>query len=472
MVSLADCLESLSGRRVEETWAQAVEIREAAHDSRVVRPGSLFVALPGSRRDGHDFAADAVAHGAVLLLLGRPVVGEGTVIDWRHPGPLPADRGAPYSVLVPHPLEALQEIARAHRARHAARVVGITGSTGKSSTKELVASVLGKRYRTIKSEGSLNNEIGLPLTLLRVRAEHERVVLEMGMYQRGEIRDLCRIARPTIGVVTNVGLSHAERAGSREDIAEAKSELVQSLPPDGVAVLNHDDPYVRSMAARTPARVLTYGTDPEADVWASEIVSLGLEGVGFRLNHDGSSLHVRIPLLGRHAVHNALAAATVGLAEDLSWAEIFAGLKDATAQLRLLVVQGLNGAILLDDTYNASPESSLAALNLLQELDGRRIAVLGDMLELGRYEEEGHRKVGRRAAEVCQLVVTVGSRAAIIAQEARAAGLPEESVHLLESNEQAIALLRRLLASGDFVLVKGSRAMRMEEIVAALAEGS
>jgi UDP-N-acetylmuramoyl-tripeptide--D-alanyl-D-alanine ligase len=292
------------------------------------------------------------------------------------------------------------------------------------------------------------------------------------MYARGEIAALCAIARPIVGVVTMVGPVHLERLGSMEAIAAAKAELVEALPEDGVAVLNRDDPYVREMAGRTRARVFFYGLDPEADLWADEIVSEGLEGIRFDLHYRGETFRrVRVSLLGRHSVHTALRAIAVGILEGLTWDEIFAGLRDPRAQLRLVAVPGLNGSIILDDTYNASPPSMLAALNLLAELEGRKIAVLGDMLELGAYEVEGHRLVGGRAGTVVDLLITVGPRARIIAREAMAVGLPADRVWVCDSNAEAIEILRRILKPGDVVLVKGSRGLRMEEIVNALCEG-
>jgi UDP-N-acetylmuramoyl-tripeptide--D-alanyl-D-alanine ligase len=365
-------------------------------------------------------------------------------------------------------LEGLQRLATYWRAKFNPRVVGITGSVGKSSTKELTWAVLRQRFNTLKSPGNLNNEIGLPLTLLGLDDSHERVVLEMGMYDLGEIRGLCAIARPHVGIVTNVGPTHLERLGTIQRIAQAKAELVQALPPDGVAVLNHDDPFVRPMAHKTQARVFSYGLTPEADLWAGDIVSEGLEGIHFVLHYQGEAIHAKAPLLGRHSVHTALRAAAVGLIEGMNWDEIMTGLQDSTVQLRLVSVPGFNGSTLLDDTYNASPVSTIAALNLLDDLSGRKIAVLGDMAEMGDQEEEGHRRVGCRAADTVDLLITVGPRAHWMAEEARACGLPPDAINEVETNDQAVAHLRQIVQPGDIVLVKGSRSMAMEAIVTAL----
>jgi UDP-N-acetylmuramoyl-tripeptide--D-alanyl-D-alanine ligase len=445
-------------------------------DSRQAGPGSLFVALPGEHTDGHAYVAHAFSRGAAAALVGRSVDAPGVLVDARQPAalpPLPA--GGPVCILVDDPLLALQRLAAAWRARFTLRVIGITGSVGKTTTKEITAAVLSQRFATLKNRGNLNNEIGLPLTVLELDEHHQRVVLEMGMYDVGEIAQLCRIAQPHVGVVTNVGPVHLERLGTVERIAQAKAELIQALPSDGVAVLNRDDALVAAMASQTHAQIFWYGLDPHADLWADEIEGEGLEGIRFRFHHRGETLHVRVPLLGRHSVHTALRAAAVGLVEGLNWEEIVRGMQQLDVQLRLIASRGLNGATLLDDTYNASPASTMAALNLLADLPvqhGRRIAVLGDMLELGSYEEEGHRKVGVRAADVVDLLVTVGWRAQLIAEEARAAGMPPDKVLALDNAEAALAELRSIMGPGDVVLVKGSRAVRMDEIATALTDAS
>ncbi len=262
---------------------------------------------------------------------------------------------------------------------------------------------------------------------------------------------------------------HLERLGSLERIAQAKAELVESLPTDGAAILNGDDARVLAMREKARARVVTFGLDPHCDVWADDIASFGLDGIAFVLHHRREHLHVRVPLLGRHSVHTALAATAVGLVEDLAWDEILRGLQDVSAQLRLLVVQAEKGATLLDDTYNASPASSLAALNLLADLSERKIAVLGDMLELGAEELRGHQVVGGRAAQVVDVVIAVGKRGRWIGEAARASGLSAHQVFFAETNAQAIDMLKSVMQPGDMILIKGSRGAKMEEIVSALA---
>jgi len=471
MLKLGHVLKAITG---QEMVAFDQVITDAAIDSRLVIPGSLFVALPGEKVDGHDYIGEAFGRGALIALVEREVPSEFTSIDLREPVPGDelTDLVLPICLRVASSLDALQKIAKSWRETLSLRVIGITGSVGKSTTKELTAEVLGQRYRTIKNPGNLNNEIGLPVSILKITEGHERAVLEMGLYIPGEIALLCDIAQPQVGVITNVSQVHLERAGTMEAIVQGKSELVESLPPapEGVAVLNYDDPLTRAMSERTQGKVLFYGLSPEADLWASDIRSLGLEGVRFVMHYGDESIYIRVPLLGRHSVHTALRAAAVGLIEDLSWEEIVSGLQSSQSQLRLVAVQGPNGALLLDDTYNAAPPSTIAALNLLAELDGRRVAVLGDMLELGDFEERGHRMVGVRAAQVVDELVAVGNRARWIAEEARLAGMSEDQVVALKDSQEAIDYLQDRVGENDVVLVKGSRGMKMDIIVASLEE--
>ncbi|MCX7837943.1 MAG: UDP-N-acetylmuramoyl-tripeptide--D-alanyl-D-alanine ligase [Anaerolineae bacterium] len=474
MLTLADVYEALAQMRVDD--AARVSIPHVTIDSRQARAGSLFVALQGEKRDGHDFIPDALARGAAVILAeargGRGLGPNVHVIDCINRGVAglqPSPPSLPCVFLVESSLRALQQLAAFYRRKFACQVIGVTGSVGKSSTKELIAAVLRQRFVTLKSEGNFNNEIGLPLTLLQLDASHERAVLEMAMYALGEIRTLCEIAQPRLGVVTNVGPVHLERLGTIERIAQAKAELVEALPPDGYAILNGDDARVAAMREKTRARVFYYGLSPTCDVWANDIESFGLEGIAFTLHWGDEQVRARIPLLGRHSVHTALAAASVGLIEGLGWDEILRGLRDESAQLRLIAVPAENGATILDDTYNASPASSLAALNLLAELDGRKIAVLGDMLELGSEELRGHQIVGGRAAQVVDVLIAVGARGRWIGEAARAAGLAAEQVFFVDDNARAIELLRQVSRAGDFILVKGSRGMQMEQIVNALA---
>lgn len=477
MILLADVFEALSGIRPANA---TMGIHGAEVDSRQVQPGSLFVALPGEHHDGHDFVAEAFTSGATFALVKHEVSDQYKTIDLRQAYTqewLEAELNeleGPLCLLVEDPLSALQQVAKSWRKKLSVEVIGITGSVGKSTTKEVVAEVLSQRYVTLKNKGNLNNEIGLPLTLLSLTEQHERAVLEMGFYVPGEIEFLCDLASPRIGVVTNIGTVHASRAGSQVEIARGKAELVQALPEDGYAILNYDDIKVREMAEKTRAHVFFYGMDNSVDLWADNVESLGLEGIRFLLhyrqqvNRSAEVLQLRVPMIGRHSVQTALRAAAVGLVDGLTWQEIVSGLRSANNELRLIAVRTKNGGLILDDTYNASPESMLAALNLLNDLVGRKVAVLGDMLELGQYERQGHEMVGIRAAEVVDELITLGERGKIIAETALEAGLPAEKITSLDDAEQVIKYLQPYLSAGDIVLVKGSNIMRMDRIVSAL----
>jgi len=469
MLKLVDIIEALSGIRPDGAH---LGISEAVVDSRNATPGSLFIAIPGENVDGHDYVDQAFECGANLAIIQKDILHTYPMLDLRSDKQFiePASWIGPICLRVENSLKALQSIASYWRKKNEAKIIGITGSVGKTTTKELVAEVLSQRYPTLKNPGNLNNEIGLPLTMLSLDKHHKRAVLEMGFYVPGEIALLCNIAMPQIGVVTNVGTVHAGRAGSQAEIAKGKAELVQALPPapEGVAILNFDDPLVRKMASSTSARVFFYGLDPQADLWADNVEGYGLEGIRFRLHYHNEVLYLRIPLIGRHSVHTALRAAAVGLVDNLTWQEIVNGFRSEHSQLRLMTVRAKCGALVLDDTYNASPESMLAALNLLDELDGRKIAVLGDMLELGQYEKQGHEMVGVRVAEVVEELITIGDLGQMIADAALRAGLPQPVISEFSDTSQVIKYLENHLDSNDVVLVKGSRGMRMDRIVSAL----
>lgn len=469
MLTLADVLEALTGARPENA---SLVISEAAVDSRQVIPAGMFVALPGERADGHDYVQDAFARGAQFAVVQKDLSDRFPVIDLlegglKHVWETPSQ---PFCLQVEDSLAALQTIARFWRKKIDTKIIGITGTVGKSTTKELTYEVIAQRYQTLKSKGNLNNEIGLPLTILRLGHGYERAVLEMGFYYPGEIRFLCELARPRIGVITNIGPTHVSRAGSLQAIADGKAELVESLPPDGVAILNFDDPLVRKMAEKTKARVFYYGLNPEADLWASHIEGLGLDGIRFQLHYRNDILNLRIPLMGRHSVHTALRAVAVGIAEGLEWREILSGLQLGYHQLRLVAVFTSSGALLLDDSYNSNPDSAIAALNLLGEMNGNRIAILGDMLELGAYEKEGHIRVGERAAQVCDELIAVGQRSKITADTAREFGLPSDHIFWFPEATAVVDFLLPRLNKGDVALVKGSLGMAMSSIINALEE--
>ena len=432
-------------------------IHGAAVDSRRVRPGELFVALPGERTDGHRYLREAVMAGAAALLVS-------TVPD---PTTLAA-LGDVTIVVAADPLAALQRLADAWRALFRPLVVGVTGSIAKTSAKEAVAAVLGARGRTLRNEGNQNNEIGLPLTLLRLGPDDVNAVLEMGMYTSGEIAQLARLARPHFGVVTAVLGVHLSRIGTIEAIENAKAELVEALPPDGVAVLNADDARVRRMASRTAARSTTYGFAADADVGAERVRSAGMAGMRFTLRiagpADPTRLPASIPTLGRLSVHNALAGAAVGVAAGLEPAAIVTALAGGWSAPHRAELVAADGFTIVDDSYNASPVSVAAALELLAGLPGRHVAVLGEMLELGETSEEGHREAGRAAAASSDVLVTIGAGAAGIAAAARAAGMAPDAV-LEVDRGAAAAVIQALARPGDVVLIKASRGIALESLV-------
>jgi UDP-N-acetylmuramoyl-tripeptide--D-alanyl-D-alanine ligase len=461
VLTVGEVLDATGGQ-LKGAQPSALDVRfsRVVVDSRAVPRGSLFVALKGQQHDGHEFVAQALADGAAGAIVERVPTNCAWALN-------PAADGPPLIVVESTP-EALATMARYALDRYPSlEVVGITGSLGKTTTKEVVAGVLGARRKVLKTEGNLNSEIGLPMTVLNgLDSEYEIAVLEMAMYEVGDIRLLARLARPRVGVVTAVLPVHLERLGTIERIQQAKQELVEELPSNGVAVLNADDSRVDQMASATPARVVRYGVSEHADVRAENIQSHGLRGVEFDLLNRGQRRRVHLPLLGAHSVHAALAATAVALEERFTLAEAAEALHGLSPTLRLLVVEGINGSRVVDDSYNASPESVLAALNLLRELPGRRkIGVLGDMLELGSEEDPGHRRVGNRAAAVLDLLIAYGPRSKITADEARRAGLSREQVFEPRSHAEIVEFLTTQLRPGDDVLVKGSLAMGMSAVV-------
>ncbi len=427
-------------------------IRGAAVDSRLVQPGELFVALPGEHVDGHAFVSEAIVRGAAAVIVTRPM-------------PDPTALGDVTVVRVADPLAALGALAAGWRRRFTPLVVGVTGSIAKTSTKEAIAAVLASRFTTLRSQGNQNNEIGLPLTVLRMRSEHEAAVLEMGMYVGGEIAELARIARPRVGVVTAVQPVHLSRIGSLGAIESAKGELLEALPPEGAAVLNADDPIVRRMGSRSVARSVTYGFAGDADVGAEAVASAGLQGMRFTLRAEGMRRPLTIPTLGRLSVHNALAGAAVGRVAGLSFDEIQTGLSAGWSAPHRVQLVRLGEITVVDDSYNASPHSMVAALDMLAGLPGRRGAVLGEMLELGAASDAGHRLVGEAAARTVEWLVVVGRGAGGIAEGAVEAGMDRARVVHVPDIETALEVLRPRLRDGDVVLVKASRGIALDRLV-------
>jgi len=426
-------------------------------DSRTVAPGDLFVAIAGERVDGHDFLAAAAAAGAVGALTSRP---DPTLT----------------CIVVPDPVAALGRLAAGVHERLAAgglRTLAITGSSGKTSTKDLLGQVLAAAGPTVSPPGSYNNDIGTPLTVLAADEETRYLVLEMGSRGPGHIARLCRVARPQVGIVLNVGSAHLGEFGSPDGIARAKGELVEALPEEGTAVLNADDPRVLGMAERTKARVVTTGRGAAADVRATDVTLDEGARARFTLVAAGEEHSVALQVVGEHQVANALSAAGGALAAGMAAAEVAAALSAAgpRSRWRMEVQQRADGVTVVNDAYNANPESMRAALAALAGLPGRRrIAVLGAMAELGPDAAAEHERLGRDAAAAgVDLVLAVGADAVGIAQGASSAGrrAGEESVHVPDVTA-ARELLAQVLRPGDVVLVKASRSYGLELLAADL----
>jgi UDP-N-acetylmuramoyl-tripeptide--D-alanyl-D-alanine ligase len=454
MLTISEIVKGARGRLVRGDQASDPPVDSVVIDSRRAAAGSLFVALKGERQDGHDFLLDAVRRGALAVLVNDSAS-------------LPVCSDLPlYTIAVPDTAVALRNLAAYWRGKHDIDVVGITGSIGKTSTKELAAAVLGHSFSVLKSEGNLNTDYGLALALLRLRDDHQVAVLEMGgAYKMGEIAELARLARPRIGIVTTVAPVHLELMGTIEAIAETKSELIQALPAEGFAVLNGDNELVRQMAAKAKCPIVFFGRGDGCDVRAANIRGYGLDGFGFDLCYHGESVPVRMPVLGKHNIYTALPAAAAGLLKGMSAEQVAAALSDAAIGGRLTVRRLSNGCRVIDDTYNASPDSVCAALDVLAEAPGSKIAVLGDMFELGSYEVEGHRRVGKHAAAVADRLILVGELSRNTCCAAAEAGMAGEQVFWVASKAEAVAILQDWLTEDSVVLVKGSRGMAMEEIV-------
>ena len=463
-LTAADLVEATGGslRGVQSS----VLITGVSLDSRTTAPGDIFVAIVGETHDAHDHVAQALARGAVLAMVSRPVDGA--------------------SLLVDDTVRGLGAIARASLQRlPQCRVIAITGSSGKTSTKDIIAQVLAQVDVTVAPEGSFNNEIGLPSTVLKADVSTRFLVMEMGMRGHGHIEYLCGIAPPSVGVVTNVGTAHVELLGSQTQIADAKSELVQALPSDGVAILNHDDRLVDAMRTVTAARVLTYGESEGSDVRAVEVVLDDLARPRFTLVHGKARADVHLNLHGRHQVWNALAAAAVLVSVGVSVAEAARMLGEVgrASRWRMEVDRTASGTVIVNDTYNANPESMRAALEALvvmsrpsRDVSGRVVrrswAVLGEMRELGSASEQAHRELGQLVADLgIERLVAVGDGTLPLHQGALESMGPGR-VQWVPDVDAAVVLLRAALAPDDIALIKASRSIGLERVAHALLEPS
>lgn len=447
-VSLED-IAKITGGIVRQGDPAAV-FRRVGTDSRALEPGSLFFALRGDKFDAHEFLGPAIAAGAAGLVVDRPTpVNNVPVVE------------------APDTLAGLQALASWNRSQGEAPLVGITGSSGKTSTKDILSSILSVRLRTVKTPGNYNNEIGLPLTVLQMDEHSEIAVVEMGMRGLGQIDALCRIARPTVAVITNIGEAHIELLGSVDNIAAAKGEILDHVPDNGCAVLPAAGAFIQREAGRCRGKVVFYGIEQDCAVSAKNIRA-NEGGSCFTVETEGFDHEFYLPIPGRHNVLNALAAIAVGLELGFSADEIGRGLRAAVISGMRQEIINTGNITIINDTYNANPDSVKAALQTLQEISAGRktVAVLGGMMELGEREAAGHRVVGAAAAVVgVDRLVTVGSTAANIAVGAKASGMPEIRIYPCADKLEAGKTLNKIIQPGDVILVKGSRSMGMEQIV-------
>lgn len=429
----------------------AAMVTKVSKDTRTLQAGDLYWALEGENFDGHTFVTAAAAAGAAGAVVAREV----------------AAAPAGFALIrVENTESALHRLAAWYRGKLAARVIGLTGSNGKTSTKDFTASVAGTRFTVNKTDGNLNNHIGLPLTMLSARTTDEVCVWEMGMNHRGEIEQLARLARPHLGIITNIGVAHIEFFGSRAAIAEEKGMLGEVLGPEAVLVLPSADEFTPALAARTKARVVLAGA---ADGLRAENLRPSTHGLDFDLLRGGERVAAHLPVTGEHMVRNALLAVSAGLELGLSLRECASGLAATKLSARRLACFDVRGVTVLDDSYNANPDSMEAALHALRGLPGggRRFAVLGRMGELGGYADEGYRRVGRVAASTMDVLIAVGAETDAMAEEAEKAGACE--VRRAADTSAAANLLRDLARPGDAVVIKGSRAARMERVLEEIA---
>jgi len=452
MFTLDDLLDASGGRLINGTPSRDARYSGGAFDSRLVRDSEVFFALR-DQRDGHDFVAAAFAHGASAAVVERPIAG------------LPADAVV---VQVASAQRALRSLAERVRERQPIPIVGITGNVGKTTAKEAIAAALGARYRVLKTAASFNNEIGVPLTLLALEPSHEVAVIEMGFYVPGEIADLCALVRPRVGVITRIPEKpvHFSRTPSVEAIAAGKAELIESLPQEGVALLNADDALVRRLAPRTRAHVVLFGESEDAALRATDVRTSGIEGLRFTATYEGKTADVRLPLPGRHVVVAALAALGSAHALGVPLDEAAIALGTLEQPQHRMEIRRAPRLVVIDDSYNASPAAVMAALAVLREVRGRRIAVIGDMLELGALSADAHEEVGREAARSTDILVGVGELARTAVDAAKRAGLRE--THVVADGAEALVLLKRLQKPDDTILVKGSHSLALDRLADAL----
>lgn len=425
------------------------KISNISIDSRTIQPKDLFVAIKGKNLDGHKFVQEALNKGAIGAIVSDTKIKAKNSI----------------MIKVQDTTKALGNIARYYREEFKPLVIAVTGSNGKTTTKEMIASILSRRMKVVKAQGSFNNDIGVPLTILELDSQTQVLILEMEMNILGGITNLAQIAKPKIGVVTNIGDTHLEFLENRENVMKEKAELIESLGPAGTAILNADDELVMAIGNNYPqTRRLSFGINNPADIFATNIIDLVTEVSHFLLN---GKYRVRLPVPGRHNIYNALAAVATSMAAGLDFAAIIPGIENfKPASMRLEIVK-IKGLVIVNDTYNANPQSMAAALETFSKItsEGRRIAVFGDMLELGKSSQSLHYNLGMDAARTVDVILAIGKFSQAVIEGAIAAGINPNNVSAYANNQLAITKLIDFIKPKDTILIKGSRAMRLEEIV-------
>jgi UDP-N-acetylmuramoyl-tripeptide--D-alanyl-D-alanine ligase len=458
--SLQDILDSTGGRLIRDSPGKV--FRGISIDSRTIKRGDLFVALRGIKFDGHQFVPEAMERGGEGVIIENESLAQKGNFD-------PTGKAV---IVVENTLRALGDIAHSWREKHPIPLVAVAGSNGKTTTKEIIATLLEGSFRILKTWGNRNNLVGLPLTLLELCPDHNVAVVEMGMNIKGEIKRMTEISNPDVGLITNINEAHLEGLGTFEELIRAKGELWDTMRPDGVIVVNRDDVNVLKLAEGYSGKRVGFGLEAPSDVMAKEVRIEGGKGTRFTLALRGEEVEVALPMMGISSVYNALAGTAVA-------SVIGVGLKKIKEQLegvkpfsmRMEVVRLVNGATIINDAYNANPKSMELALKALSEVKEaeRGIAVLGDMLELGQFSDEAHARIGEKVVSFgVDLLFTLGERAEMIAKKAREVGLNEGRVTVSRNHRDLLLRLKKTIKRGDWILVKGSRAMSMERIVLGL----
>ena len=459
---LEEVLKATGGRLLQ--GKEKTSFRGISIDSRTVAEGELFIALKGEHFDGHQFAIEALKKRA-----GGVIIEEDKVRDIRWNGYRPSA-----VIAVKDALHALGDIAREKRRKFGTPVVALTGSNGKTTTKEMISVSLETAFPVLKTKGNLNNLVGLPLTLINLTEQERIVVLEMGMSVPGEIRRLTEIAEPDVGLITNIEGVHLEGMGSLERVREEKGELFRRMRQDGTILVNQDDPRVIDLASEFHGQKITFGIDHPAEVMAKEIRLQEVGGTSFTLMMEGVTMEITLPFLGGHFVSNALSAIAAASLFGIELEKVKEALEHLSpSPMRMEVLRPQEGVTLINDAYNANPRSMELALEILSQMKGkgRGIAVLGDMLELGEYSVEAHQLIGKRIGELSiDFLLALGEEAPVLVESAMRHGLDSERARIVESHPEAISILKKMARDGDWILVKGSRRMGMEKIAEGLME--